>query len=129
MRTDPFPGCVMSLPPPDELFPELLQIDSPDARVYIVGLTEHGTVEVFAGVPERKEFYRFVLPKSARVVRKFWQSIGVISTARLAEGAYDSKEGYGPIRLVGSAIGRDIPAEGEDSCPTLVLTDVTIWGA
>lgn len=119
----------MSLPPPDELFAEPTGIDIPDARVFIVGLTEHGTVEVFAGMPERKEFYRFTLPKTARVVRKFWQSIGVISTAKLAEGAYDSKEGFGPVRLVGRVIGRDIPAEGGDSSPTLVLTDVTIWGA
>jgi hypothetical protein len=118
---------VSQLPPPDETFPEgSFHLVADGVRLYIVGLiNQEPAVEVLAG--DGSYFYRFVLPKHSRNIRKFWKSIGVVDTSRLQEGAYDSKEGYGPFHLEGLAIGKDTPSD-IDAKGAIVLENVELSG-
>ena len=108
------------MPPPDEEFPKELPVDAHGVKVHLVGIiVGDPSAEVLA--TDGTAFFRFELPRHARVVRKFLRSIGVVDMGAL-DGAYESAEGFGPLRLVGLAVGRDSAPEGETGA--IVLTNV-----
>lgn len=115
----------MSLPPPHEPC-EPTPITLEGALIHIVGLIlTEPDIEVLAMVGDAP--YRFVLPQHSRTARKYWKSIGVVDVGRLSEGAYESKDGFGPLRVEGTVVGRD--SSDADSVGAIVLADVTIGGA
>lgn len=82
-----------------------------DAFIIILGFTdEDPDVEVLAR--SENTFFRFYVPKHARLVREFWRHIGVRNVLKLQPGAYhDTRGGTGPYTLSGMAIGEDLPEE------------------
>lgn len=112
-------------PPPDNTCDEFALRVS-EALIKIIGKTGGQTVEVLANVGP--QWYRFDLPKTARVVRQFWKLAGVKKPERM-EGAVEHKQGLGPFLMEGIVVGTDDLREGEDGPPTQVLRDVTLTGA
>lgn len=103
--------------------------------ILLVGLIfDEPDVEVLArSMTEPPAFYRFLLPRHARVVRQFWRAIGVKDVSRLQEGAYQSAEGVGPFALSGTAVGLDTPDvvdpdEDVVQVGTTVLVDTVLRG-
>lgn len=113
----------MPIPPPDVTYEVPRPVSLTGVYVVIVGiLRDDPTTEVL--VRSEDSFYRFGLPKHARVVRNFWKHIGVVDVSRLEEGAYqDERGGDGPYVLDGLAVGEDTPDE-EGAVGTTVLHDV-----
>lgn len=125
----------MAIPPPDVPYDLPQTILALNVRVHIVGyIHEEPDCEVLASGDGG--FFRFYVPKSSRVIRKFWQHIGVTNVLKLEEGAYESKIGLGPFNLTGMAIGEDTPTpvegeeseEGVESVSTKVLIGVQLEG-
>jgi len=102
----------MSSPPPDQTYDLPTPVFASNVLLHIVGyLHDEEDCEILAS--SEGTFYRFYLPKSSRVIRKFWQSIGVTNVMKLPEGAYESKTGLGLFSLTGIAIGEDVPLPEE----------------
>ena len=98
--------------PPDNLIePEPYEAEA--VFITMVGHTGEATVEVEAHSPDGDLWHRFELKKTARVVRKFWKALGVKNPVKLAEGAYQHKDGgVGPYSLKGFLLGHDDTAAG-----------------
>jgi hypothetical protein len=101
----------MAFPPPDSPYDVPQLIRATDVYVQIVGfLHDEPDVEILARSGD--DFFRFCVPKHARVVREFWKNIGVTNIAKLPEGAYqDERGGCGPYTLSGMVVGEDVPVE------------------
>ena len=110
-----------SFPPPDVALGVPEAIHLVDVFIVAVGIIHtEPDVEILARSGD--VFYRFNLPKHARVVRDYWKNIGVINTSKLQEGCYqDERGGCGPYDLDGTLIGEDVPVDEEDA--QIVLSD------
>lgn len=122
----------MSIPPPDKVYDPPQIVAAPNVQIHIIGyIDDESDCEVLATGEGR--FFRFYMPKTSRVIRKFWQHIGAINVLKLEDGAYESKVGLGPFQLTGMAIGEDLPVddgyeEGVVSLGTTVLVGVQLEG-
>jgi hypothetical protein len=112
------------MPAPDRAYDEPLSVFVEDAFIHIVGWL-HDEVDVEVLCVGGGRYYRYVLPKTSKVVRQFFKHLGVKDMALMPEGAYDSGIGYGPIAFQGLQIGEDDPeVEDGESLPTGVLIGV-----
>ena len=122
----------MAIPPPDKPYELPLPVSALNVRVHILGyIDSEEDVEIQAVGDGR--IFRFYVAKTSRIVRKFWQHIGVTNVLKLQDGAYESKHGMGPFNLTGIALGEDEPQggdlpEGEEPISTQVLIAVQVEG-
>lgn len=122
----------MAIPPPDVPYDLPQPVNALNVRVHIVGyIFDEPDCEVLASGDGGH--FRFYVPKTSRLIRKFWQHIGVTNVLKLEEGAYETKVGLGPFNLTGVAIGEDTPQpneveEGVESISTKVLIGVQVEG-
>lgn len=104
----------MSFPPPDVPYDLPQFVSATDAYIVIVGLM-HAEPDVEVLARSGNEFYRFCLPKTARVVREFWKNIGVTNVSKLEDGSYqDTRGGSGPYNMTGLVLGEDLPLPEEE---------------
>ncbi len=120
----------MPIPPPDLPYSDLQFVSVENAFIIIFGfLDSEPEVEVVARTEDK--FYRFYLPKHAKVVRDYWKHIGIRGNPK--EGMYQHEHGgVGPISMTATLIGEDFPApleetpELEDSLPETVMSIGTL---
>lgn len=108
----------MPIPPPDTSYDLPQIVSAEDVHIVVVGFIHaESDVEILARSGST-DFFRFYMPKHARVVRDFWKHIGVTNVLKLEEGAYqDTRGGCGPYKMSGMAIGEDLPAPEEEAEP------------